>query len=254
MKRIFYILLILEMSGAVLFASSDVNRAVRTKTLYPLPSAIVMKAYRYLGRLQAFSVDAVTTNDDVFQGKILVTYTHWVHIDLQRPGKLYIKVDGDLKNKRFYLNNGDFTIYDKDLNYYGKLDLPKKIDAALDALFEKYDIKTALANILYSDLYKRIPPQEKGYYFGLSDVEDTSCYHLAFANAIKEIQVWIEKGERPLIRKFIVIDKTEPLLPRSSTVLHWKLKPHFGKKHFMFAPPENAWEIPVVRDVQKEKK
>lgn len=254
MKRVLYALLVWQIGIMLLFVSVDASEIKQAKMLYPQPSAILMNAYRYLGKLKRFSVDAVTTNDDAFQGKILVTYTHWVHIDLQRPGKFYVEVNGDLKNRSFYLNNGDFTIYDEDLNYYGKLKLPRQIDAALDALFEQYDIKTALANILYSDLDRRIPPKEKGYYFGLSEVDDVACHHIVFSNNVEEIQFWIEKGERPLIRKFIVIDKTEPLLPRSGTVLRWKLNPQFSKKHFEFISPEDARKIPIITYRKKEKK
>jgi len=185
---------------------------------------------------------------------MLVTYTHWVHIDLQRPGRLHVSVDGDLKERSFYFDDGRFVIYDEVLGYYGRLELPKKIDAALDDLFEQYDIKTALANVLYSDLYRRIPPKQEGYYFGLSDVDDTVCHHIGFENDVQEIQFWVEKGEKPLIRKFIVIDKTEKLLPRSGSLLRWNLTPKFTEKTFAFTPPENAREIPIESQAGKEKR
>jgi hypothetical protein len=253
MKKIFYILLSLPMSAVMLFASSGTSEEVGTKTLYPIPSAIMMNAYRYLGTLNAFSVDAVTTNDNYFQGEMVATFTHWIHIDLQRPGKLHIEVDGDLKNRSFYLNNGRFTIYDKDLDYYGKLEVPRKIDTALDDLFEKYDIKTSLANILYSDLDKRTPPKDKGYYFGTSEVDGHTCHHIGFASSVKEIQLWIEKGKRPLIQKFIVVDKTESYLPRSGTVLRWKLNPRFGQAVFDFTPSSNMVQIAVESYAKEEK-
>jgi len=253
MKRIFYILLSLQMSTVILFASSDASETVRTKTLYPLPAAIIMDAYRYLGKLNRFSIDAVTTNDDYFHDEMIATFTHQIHIDLQRPGKLYIAVNGDLKNRNFYLNEGHFTIYDEDLDYYGKLEVARKIDTALDDLFEKYDIKTALANILYSDLDKRTPPKDKGYYFGISEVDDVACHHIGFTNDVQEIQLWIEKGVRPLIRKFIVIDKTEKYLPRSGTILHWDLHPKFRDKLFTFIPMDTTVEI-AIEAYEKEEK
>jgi len=218
-----------------------------------MPAAIVMDAYRYLGKLKKFSIDAVTTNDDYFQGEMIATFTHKIHIDLQRPGKLHIEVDGDLKNRSFYLNRGRFSLYDEDLDYYGKLEVPKTIDAALDDLFEKYDIKTALANILYSDLDKRLPPKEKGYYFGISEVDGSECHHIGFANEVQELQFWIEKGVRPLIRKFIIIDKTEKYLPRSGTVLRWDLHPKFDEAIFNFTPSDTLVEIEIESYMKGEK-
>ena len=239
-KKIVYILLLIQMSMGVVWSAE----LPQPKLLYPTPSAIVMEAYRYLGRLEKFSVDAITTSDDTFQGKMLVTFTHKVHIDLQRPDKLHIEVSGDLKQRSFYLDKGNFTLYDKDLDYYGILSVPQNIDGALDTLFERYQIKTSLANILYSDLDRRIPPKNKGYYFGLSEVEGALCYHLGFTNKVREIQLWIEKGIRPLIRKFIIIDKTQKQLPRSVTLLKWNLHPTFQKALFEFEPSPKS--LPII--------
>ena len=253
MKRIFYILLLLQISAVMLFASSDTDGERKTKTLYPLPAVIIMDAYRYLETLDRFSIDAITTNDDYFQEAMIATFTHQVHIDLQRPEKLYIEVNGDLKNRSFYLNDGQFTIYDENLDYYGKLELSKKIDTALDDLFEYYDIKTSLANLLYSDLYKRIPPKNKGYYFGISEVDGIECHHIGFESSVEEIQFWIEKGKRPLIRKFIVIDKTESHLPRSGTMLRWNTDPKFSSEHFIFLPMDTTIQIAIEAYAKKEK-
>ena len=253
MRRIFYIILLLQMSTVSIFASSNIREKDQVKTLYPLPSAILMRAYRYVGALHQFSVDAMTTNDDYFQKKMVVTFTHKIHIDLQRPGKLHIDVEGDLKHRSFYLDHGHFTIYDEDLDYYGRLNVPQKIDTALDKLFEAYNIKTSLANILYSDLDKRISPKEKGYYFGISEVDGAKCHHIGFTNEVQELQLWIEKGVRPLIRKFIVIDKTEKHLPRSGTVLRWNLHPKLDETVFKFIPSDNTVQIDVESYAKKGK-
>jgi len=233
---------------AVLPASGNIMKASLMERAKLVPSALLLNAYRYLGDLRTFSIDAITTNDDYFEGEMVATFTHWTHIDLLRPGRLHVKVHGDLKHRSFYLDYGHFTIYDENLEYYGKLELPQTIDAALDKLFEAYDIKTVLANILYTDLDKRIPPKKKGYYFGVSEVEGILCHHIGFKNDVQEIQFWIEKGKQPLIRKFIVIDKTEKYLPRSGTLLHWNLKPKFGTDVFDFIPSGDVIEIPIVSE------
>ena len=253
MKRILSTIIAVQMGVALLYGSSHVDKTEQARILYPLPAAIVMNAYRYLGKLQHFSVDAVTTNDDYFEGKIIATFTHKIHIDLQRPDRLHIDVDGDLKHRSFYLDRGDFTMVEEDLDYYGKIKVPEKIDSALDRLFENYKIKTALANILYSNLDKRLTPKEKGYYFGISQVEGVPCYHIGFSNEVQALQLWIEKGIRPLIRKFIVIDKTEKYLPRSGTLLHWHLHPEYTPSTFQFIPSDNSVEI-VVASFETEEK
>lgn len=217
-----------------------------------VPSALLLHSYRYMGSLKAFSIDAVTTSDDVFAQKMIVTYTHHVHIDLKRPNRLYVETSGDLKENSYYLNNGYFTIYDRLTGYYGELEIPHKIDKALDFLFEKYDVKSPLANILYTDLDRRIPPKEKGYYFGRSDVDGIVCHHLGFITPNYDYQVWIEAGKHPLIRKFIIVDTTQPLLPRSGTILRWHLDAELDDVRFQFNKPSDAVKIDITTAGKKE--
>jgi len=210
-----------------------------------VPSALLLKSYRYMGGLKKFRIDAVTTSDDIYQDKIAVTYLHKIEMDVSRPDRLMIQKHGDIKNKSYYINAGKFTVYDEDTNYYGILDTPKSIDKALDFLFEKYHVKTSLANILYTDLDKRIPPKEKGFYFGISEVGGVPCHHIGFVTEAQEYQVWIEEGARPLIRMFVITDKSDPHRPRSITVLHWDLAPAFDAQHFVFEAPKGAKKIDI---------
>jgi len=236
----------IALGNTILPASEKPAEVKLMEHVKPVPSALLINSYRYMGKLKSFSIDAITTSDDVFLDKMIVTYTHHIQIKLKRPEKLYISNYGDLKDKVYYLNSGHFTVYDRDLNYYGKLDVPVTVDKALDHLFELYHIKTSLANILYRDLDRRIPPKSRGYYFGESEIDTVACHHIGFVSEIQEYQVWIEKGERPLIRKFMIIDKIDPFLPRSETVLQWKLDEKLDDALFVFNAPKTAKEINIT--------
>jgi len=227
---------------------SAVEQNTKIKTTHPVASAILMDAYRYLGSLKYFSFDAITTNDDIFHDLMLKEYTHKVHVDILRPNKLQMHISGDIKNRSTYIFNDDFTIIDHDLNYYGKLQIPKTIDSALDHLYEKFNIKSPLANLLYTDLDKRIAPKENGHYFGTTQVDGKMCHYLGFANDERELQVWIEKGKTPLIRKFSIIDKDEKFDLRSTTLLRWDIKPYFKRKHFLFNTPKDAVQISILQN------
>ena len=93
-KRLFTVAMLILLSGTMILSATEQNG--QTKTVYPVPSAILMDAYRYLGALEYFSFDAITTNDDIFRDIMLQEFTHRIHVDLQRPGKLQIHISGDL--------------------------------------------------------------------------------------------------------------------------------------------------------------
>ena len=239
-KRILYMTLL---SSTIILFGAEKNTMV--KTVHPVASAILLDAYRYVGSLDRFSLEAVTSNDDVYHDTMLISYKHKIQLSLQRPDKLKVHVVGDIKNRSTYLLHDTFTMIDNGLNYYGEVEVPKTIDGALDYLFENFNIKTPLANLLYTDLDKRLPPKHKGYYFGTTLIDGKMCHHIGFTNENRELQVWIEKGQTPLIKKFVIIDKTEKLNPRSATLIRWDIHPRFDENYFLFKAPDGAQKISV---------
>ncbi|RLA58619.1 MAG: hypothetical protein DRQ78_11700 [Epsilonproteobacteria bacterium] len=230
------------LSSMLLLAS---NNKVTTKTMSPMAAAILIDSYRYMGSLEHFAFAAITGSDDVYEDTMLISSVHKIKVSVQRPSKLKVEVSGDIKNRTNYLSDGIFSMMDHKLNLYAEIKIPTKIDAALDYLFENFNIKSPLANLLYTDLDKRIAPKSKGYYLGTTDIGGKSCHHLGFVGKTKEFQVWVEKGDSPLIRRFTIIDKSSVFQPRSSTVLRWDTNPVFEKGYFTFKADDSAMKIYV---------
>ncbi len=251
-KHALYVPVMALLGSSLLLQASGLKvQESEAKMMYPVASAILKDAYGYIGSLKSFSFDAVTENEDVFKNKMIITYLHKTHIDLQRPGRLHVRLIGDVKNRSLYLSDGTYVLYDHDLNYYGVLKTPKSIDGTLDFLYEEFNIKTILANLLYSDVQKRLTPKEKGYYLGTSVIDGVVCHHLGFSNDKRELQVWVERSVRPLIRKFTVIDKKEKREPRSTTTIQWNLHPNLKASDFLFKVPEGATQISMAPYKQK---
>jgi len=217
-----------------------------------IANKILDRAYRYVGSLDKFAFDAVTVNDDLINNKMIVEVKHRVIVKADRPGDMLIDIAGDTKNRRIFLHKGEFTIYDKENNYYGMLKTPKHIDKTLDFLFEHYDIKTPLANLLYSDIAKRLKPQSKGHYFGISNVGKTLCDYVGFSNSKEELQLWIARGKNPVIRKFIIIDKTGKRELRSTTILRWYKNSKSHVDQYVFRAPRNALKVNIEVPEEKE--
>jgi len=217
-----------------------------------IANKILDRAYRYIGGLDKFAFDAVTINDDLIDDKMIAEVKHRVIVKVDRPGDMLIDITGDTKNRRSYLHEGQFTMYDKEKNYYGMLKTPRTIDGTLDYIFDRYDIKIPLANLLYSDVAKRLNPQSKGYYFGLSNVGKTLCDYIGFKNSKEELQLWIARGQNPVIRKFIIIDKTGKRELRSTTVLRWYKNSKSQLDQYIFKVPANAVKIRVEIPEEKE--
>jgi len=231
--------------GAANMTAAEQNGAVAIDQSRPSASEILDRAYRYLGSLEKFAFDAMMTNEDIYANKMIIELTHYVRVEAERPERLRIDISGDVKHRTIYFNQGLFTLLDKRNGFYGQLEIPKTIDGALDFVYDKYGIKTPLANLLYSDLAKRLRPKTEGYYFGRTLVGKTVCDYVGFFDRSRELQVWIERGDRPLIRKFVIIDKTLKRHLRSTAVIDWQVHPFFFGSNFKFTAPKNAVKIDI---------
>jgi len=248
-------LAVLSIVGSLFAGAGSLLYAEEAPYIMHEPSVaneILDRAYRYVGGLDKFAFDAVTVNDDLFDDKMIVEVKHRVVVKADRPGDMMVDITGDTKNRRIYLHKGTFTIYDKENNYYGTLKTPRTIDGTLDYIFEHYNIKTPLANLLYSDVAKRLKPKTKGYYFGISNVGKTLCDYVGFSNKNEELQLWIARGKNPVILKFIIIDKTGKRELRSTTILRWYKNSKSRSDQYIFKAPRNAVKINIEVPEEKE--
>ncbi|MEA3418064.1 MAG: DUF2092 domain-containing protein [Campylobacterota bacterium] len=209
----------------------------------PSPSEIVNKAYLYIGSMDKYAFDAVVTNDDVQDGKNVI-FTHRVSVKVDRPDKLRVDTKGDIKDRSSYINDGLFTMIDHGFGYYGQLKTDKGIDGTLDTIFEKYGIKAPLAQLIYSDMDKRVRFSKRKN-FGTVTLGDTECDYLAFSDRAKEVHVWIAKGDKPLVKRYIIIDKMTKGHPRSVTTLKWKSGSGISDSDFVFKAPKDASKISI---------
>jgi hypothetical protein len=65
----------------------------------------------------------------------------------------------------------------------------------------------------------------------------------------KTMQVWIEDGPYPLIRKFVIVRKDEAGAPEfTALITHWDLTQRIADSDFVFEPPRAASKIEMRPD------
>ena len=229
---------LLYVTGAVLLLGTATLSAKVSEA-----KTITQNMFNYVGSLDRYAFDAVVINDDIQDGKS-VKHTHNVSVKVDRPDRFRIDVKGDIKDRSSYLNNGIYTMIDHGFNYYGQLKTAKNIDATLDQLFEQCGIQAPLAQLIYSDMRKR-SKMRKSKYFGKVMLEGVECDYVAFANKNRIVHIWIERGDKPLVKRFIIIDKTAEGNPKSETAIKWNLNAKISDSDFIFVAPKGASKISV---------
>lgn len=259
---------LLGITGAVLLASSmnlcaaeDITDAVtkegqKTQVQAGISALeLVKKSYDFLGSLKHYSFKATIVNEDEYDGKMMLYLTHHYSVSVQRPDKISMKVRGDVDNRNSTMNDGKFTVYDIEDNAYLELSVDKHIDDALDTLVADYDFSVPLTQLLYSDTAEDIDDDlGEGYYFGTVLIDNEPCYYIGFPGKKWDIQLWIETGDTPLIRKAAFVDKTSKDQPRSVIKVVWNLNKLQDQSLFTFAAPKDAKKVEVKKIETKDQK
>ena len=201
------------------------------------PQEIAKKVYSALDSRQSYAFDAIIVNNaDDNNNK------HQVSVKVNRPNQLRIDVKGDIRNRSNYLNNGTYTIYDHNKNMYVQIKTPKDIEKTLDTLFDTLKVKAPLAQLIYTNMGKRIK-FDRSKNFGIVDLAGEECHYIAFSDKTKEVHVWVTTGDTPLVKHYMIKDKTSKNNASKSTTLYWKKASSISPSDFVFAVPKNAKEV-----------
>jgi hypothetical protein len=212
------------------------------------PFKILKGMCDYVAGLDKFSLVAQTTNDEVRESgeKVQVSARRIIYVD--RPDKLAVDVTGDNGARRVVYDGTTVSMLDRTKNVYTVIKVPNTIDATLDALADNYGIIVPLEDLLYKDLYERVLTRvSEGQYLGLHMVDSLKCHHLAFSAGTSNWEVWIEAGEKPVLRR-ITIDYGQDAarLRYAADIAGWNPSPAFTWATFDFRLPAGVKRFEIA--------
>jgi hypothetical protein len=202
----------------------------------------------YLKALGAFTFRAEVNVDEVFKGGLTLQSSRTEDIAVRRPDQARADTIQDADIKSITYDGANFTVFHKNKNLYSTLAVPQSLDAALDAVLEKYGVSAPLAELIANNPCPALTENVlTGYYVGLRMVQGVPCHHLAFSQKDVDWQIWIAEGDKPLPRKLVIVDKTLAGAPNYEALLEdWKINPRLKDSFFVFTPPKNAAKIDVI--------
>lgn len=216
----------------------------------PTVEEIIAAATTLLERSPQFSFEADMTEDEPTDGtEALVQSAHHMTYWAKRPNKLFYRLEGDEVNKEWYYNGKTVTVYDLEKKLYAAAPFPPTIDEALTKARNEYDIRMAIVGLARGDLYAALTEKVKSaQVIGLTRVSGQECYQLLLERERVYVQLWIQTGKTPLLRKMLITYKLEPGSPQWSAVFtHWNLKPELADSRFDFTPPPGAAPVKFLK-------
>lgn len=217
-------------------------------TSEPDPFQVLQKMCDFLKSQQQFSYKAEVADDQVYAGGKKLQYGIDMETFVRRPDHLRVNAQGDLLDKQFYFDGKTITLYDKDDNVYGTLEVPPDIESALEKANKEFGVRVALTDLASPQLCQLIRKKSNhSLYVGLHYVRGVPCHHLAFDGDEVQLQLWIDAGDKPLPRKVVMNYKTLPASPQWTAYLSdWNFSPQLNDSLFAFTPPQGAEKIKFV--------
>ena len=188
------------------------------------------------------SLDVVTDDGQRIQLDGTTTYK------IRRPG-FVIDYVSDMKSRRFIYDGKTFTVYSPKLGYYASVPAPATNKEVLDAIYNKYGISLPLVDLFrWGDGMNadRIKALKSAYSVGPATIDGAETDHYAFREADIDWEVWIQKGDQPLPRKLVIVDRTDPSHPTFTTRLSWQVNPTYSDADFSFVPDADAKRIQLA--------
>ena len=200
-----------------------------------------------LSGLKKFTVESHSTIEVVFDSGQKIMLDHNNKNSVHRPNKLFGLRDGDAVGQNFYFDGKTFVLFDQAHNYYTKVDAPNNISDALDHAVKYFDLTAPGADLLYNDSYERLSKGLiSGFYIGKGLIDGVICHHLAFRNESVDWQIWIQTGDKPLPKRYVITSRCTTSSPQFSLNMTWDTNPDFSDEIFKFVVPEKAEQIELL--------
>ena len=201
----------------------------------------------YLSSLNSFRLSTQGSLDTVTHDGQRIQMDGSTDYAVRKPG-FVIKYTSDKKNRDFYYDGKQFTLYSPNLGYYASVPAPPTNREVLDTIYNRYGIRLPLEDLFrWNDTNaKRIENFRAAYNVGTATIDGVKTTHYAFREPDVDWEVWIDQGDKPLPRKLSIVDRTDPARPAFTTRLKWSPNAPVSAGDLAFKPGPDAMKIQMA--------
>jgi hypothetical protein len=172
-----------------------------------------------------------------------IQFTSSGQVQVIHPDKLHATRTGGYKDLEFVFDGKTLSINVKDKNLFAQLDAPGSIDQVVDLLRNTYGVVAPGADLLLSHVFDVLMENVvDAKHIGRGVVDGVECEHLAFRTPETDWQIWIERGSRPIPRKYVITSKAVTGAPQYTLrIKQWR--PDASASAFVFSAPPGAQKV-----------
>jgi len=190
--------------GGVPARAAEVKEQAKAPAPVPHAEDVLRAMSSYLAKQKAYSYHAEVEFDQLLPKGPKIRLSGAVDVAVARPGSLYVDYRDDLSDRVVWFENGRTTLYDPVAGTYAQVSGPKDIDGMVAKLEKEYGASLPLGELAESDPAKVLTRGvDLAHYVGVHNVEGVYCHHLVLQRPDLDLQVFVEVGDKPLVRKLV---------------------------------------------------
>jgi hypothetical protein len=231
--------------AVVVVGGSSLAAQAQPEGLDPEAQRILKSATDFLARQKQFSVETRNTLEVVLKSGQKVEFNHTARQSVQRPNKLRAERTGDLVEQLFIYDGRSLTLRNLENDVYAQVSAPDTLEGMLDFARASLDIVAPAGDLIYANAYDILMDGvTQSFVVGKSVIEGVRCDQLAFRAPHVDLQVWVQEGPQPLVRRFVITTRDLPNAPQFAvTMTKWNLQPKFDARTFRFVPPDGHKKV-----------
>lgn len=228
------------LAAAATFALSSPGRADEESA-----TKILQNMSQYVGKLKQISADFDSTIEIVTPDVQKIQFASSGTLLLSRPDKLRITRTGGYTDVELGYDGKQLSLLAKNANVLAQTSVAGTIDSMVDNMYEKFGTGLPGMDLLLTDSYRALTNDViRGAHIGHGVVEGIECEHLAFRGVDTDWQIWIEIGDKPIPRKYVITSKTVASAPQYVlTIRNWKSDAAVPDSAFVLSEPQGVKKV-----------
>ena len=247
--------------GAILFlgkttaqTKSDAPPVKTDEVIDPQAMEILQEMARTIAGAKQFSVTVRSSYDAPQEDGQMVEFGAVRKLQVKRPNLLRVDVHRSGGDRRLLLfDDKQIVVQNVTDNVYAKVEHTGNVDEKIKYLVRDLQIPLPLARMFLTTFPDEIAQLVEAIdYVERNMLTDVPTDHLAARAHDVDVQVWIAEGKEPLPRRIVITYKDAKGQPQfRAEFSDWNLSAEAVKGPFIFTPPKDSEQIPILTAVRK---
>jgi hypothetical protein len=195
--------------------------------------------------LTSYELRADMTTEEVLDNGQKLQSSSLMTASVRRPNRLQVVVDSERRNRLFYYDGTQLTIYGPATGYYAQVPAPATTYAMLQDIADRFGVETPMADLMmWGESGVKLDKVTSAVYAGADKIGGETCDQYAFRQPGTDWQLWIRRADPALPCKVVIVNTDDPAQPQTDAVFTWTPKT-FTDAQFAFVPSADAKRIEI---------